>query len=247
MKIRNILTTQNAKTSKGEDLGYLTGILYLAPSNIVKGINVCPLASKGCRKSCLYYSGRGRFSSVQNARIAKTELFRDDINLFMQSLVYSIKIVERKAKREGLKPCIRLNGTSDISYEKITDSNGLTIFDYFPNVQFYDYTKDYRRLHNNMPNNYHLTYSYSESKYHQQKARIAKMMGYNVAVVFSGMIPPIFWNKKTIDGTTHDLRFLDKSDVVVGLTPKGKEAKQDKSGFVVNGDLYYEYLLERRQ
>ena len=26
-----LLTTQNAKTSKGEDLGYLTGILYMAP------------------------------------------------------------------------------------------------------------------------------------------------------------------------------------------------------------------------
>ena len=33
----------NAKTVKGEQLGFLTGILYLAPSNL-SGYQVCPMA-----------------------------------------------------------------------------------------------------------------------------------------------------------------------------------------------------------
>ena len=80
----DLLTTQNAKTSKGENLGYLTGILYLAPSDIVEGINLCPFASKGCKEACLYKAGRGKFSNVQKARIKKTKHFRDNLNNFIQ-------------------------------------------------------------------------------------------------------------------------------------------------------------------
>ena len=38
--MKNLITEQNAKTTKGEQFGYLTGILYMAPHSIVKGINI---------------------------------------------------------------------------------------------------------------------------------------------------------------------------------------------------------------
>lgn len=45
---------------------------------------------------------------------------------------------------------------------------------------------------------------------------------------------PAEWNgMRVIDGDEHDLRHLDPRGVIVGLTPKGRKAKRDTSGFVV--------------
>lgn len=227
LKPRMLLTTQNAKTSKGEKLNYLTGILYLAPSTVVQGLNLCKFASAGCKAACLYTAGRGRFNNVQSARIAKTELYRDNLEYFMTSLVYSIQSVIRKAKRERLIPVIRLNDTSDIRWENIRDSLGQNIFEKFPSVQFYDYTKDFKRFDKTLPSNYHLTFSWSESN--GNAALKLLKLGVNVAAVFID-IPKHYLGYDVINGDEHDLRFLDKKGVV-GLKAKG-QAKKDKSGFV---------------
>ena len=72
----------NAKTVKGEKLGFYTGILYLAPSDI-SGHQVCLMAKKAnCEKACLYTAGRGAFNSIQLARINKTKSFLIINNLF---------------------------------------------------------------------------------------------------------------------------------------------------------------------
>lgn len=129
-KFKTLLGYQNAKTSKGEDLGYLTGIMYLAPADIVKGLNLCPSASKGCKAACLYSAGRGKFNNVQTARIKKTELFRDDFEHFFKSLIWDIEKAAKRSKNKGLKLCIRLNGTSDIMWENIRSPlTGLNIFE----------------------------------------------------------------------------------------------------------------------
>jgi hypothetical protein len=41
-----LLTVQNAKTRKGEKLGILTGILYLAPANESGVMNTCASSTK---------------------------------------------------------------------------------------------------------------------------------------------------------------------------------------------------------
>lgn len=232
MKLRNnLLTTQNAKTSKGENLGYLTGILYLAPANNVPGINVCKFASSGCKKACLYSAGRGKFNSVQNARIAKTLLFRDNPDYFLESLVKSIEAVNRKAIRLGLKPCIRLNGTSDIRWEYYK-KDGKNLFDMFPDIQFYDYTKDFTRLDalKGTWKNYHLTFSRNESKANHKQANNLLNQGINVAIVYRN---DSIFPKNSINGDLHDLRFLDKKGGnIVALKAKG-DAKKDSSGFVL--------------
>ncbi len=228
----DLFTTQNAKTSKGESLGYLTGILYLAPANTVEGVNLCPFASNGCKKACLYTAGRGKFSNVQNARIKKTLHFRDDLQSFMQSLVYSIESVILKAKVQGLKPCIRLNGTSDIRFEYYVNHEGKNLFQQFPEVQFYDYTKDFHRMDalSGKWKNYHLTFSRSESKANQAQCEKLLNLGVNVAMVFKDKaLAPIH----AIDGDLHDLRFLDKKGGhIVALSAKG-DAKKDKTGFAI--------------
>jgi hypothetical protein len=238
-KPRMILSTSaDAKTIKGQVHGYLTGILYLAPSDI-SGVQLCPFATlAGCEIACLYTAGRGAFSNVQLARLNKANLFNKDRELFMASLVYSIKKVIKDALKQGLIPVIRLNGTSDIQFEKIPlVVDGIdykNIMEVFPQVQFYDYTKIPTR--NNIPANYDLTFSYSGVDTFQpvwQKALKNDELR-RFAVVFSNRdrIPAQFAGMTVIDGDNTDLRFLDKSNVVVGLYAKGK-AKKDDSGFVV--------------
>jgi hypothetical protein len=227
--MKQLLTFQNAKTTKGESLGYLTGILYMAPATLVDGINVCPFASEGCKTACLYSAGRGRFSNVQAARIAKTKLWRDNKQYFFECLKADIERLIRKAKRDGLIPVVRLNGTSDIAYETYKVYNGLNIFELFSDIQFYDYTKNYTRFDNELPSNYHLTFSWSEVNHDVAIELLSR--GVNVAVVFDDAPPSSFYLFNVVDGDKHDLRFLDlKGGYVVGLKAKG-DAKKDVSGF----------------
>jgi hypothetical protein len=234
-KFRMLLTTQNAKTSKGEDLGYLTGILYLLPSDKSGLINVCKFASRGCKQSCLESAGRGKFNSVKKARLAKTELFANNIEFFMQSLVYSVRAVIRQAKRKNLIPCIRLNGTSDISYETIRNSKGQNIFEMFPDIQFYDYTPDFTRTDAFLGRwkNYHLTFSRKESRANHIQAERLLAMGVNVSAVYLDVEKAIKTNAKAVNGDFHDLRFLNPNNgSIIALKAKG-DAKKDFTGFVI--------------
>lgn len=230
-----LLTTANAKTSKGEDLGYLTGILYLLPSDKSNLVNVCKFASKGCKQSCLESAGRGVFKSVKKARYDKTALFANDLEFFMQSLVYSIHKVIGQAKRKGLIPCIRLNGTSDISYENIRNNKGQNIFEMFPHVQFYDYTPDYTRMDAFLGKwkNYHLTFSRKESRANHVQAERLLKLGVNVASVYLDVDKALKNIPNTVNGDLHDLRFLNPNNgSIIALKAKGK-AKNDLSGFVI--------------
>jgi len=235
MTTRNVLTYGNTKTAKGEASGYLTGILHLAPGAL-SGAQVCPKASDGCLAACLNTAGRGRFDKIQQARIAKTRWLFDDQSSFMVALVKSIGATVRKAEREGMTPCIRLNGTSDLPFEKFKCvRDGVEYrnpMEAFPDVQFYDYTKIPARAlkwaRGDMPANYHVTFSASESN--DDASRMVAMSGGNVAVVFD-QIPTAYYGRSVVDGDNSDLRFLDPVGVIVGLKAKG-DAKLDDSGFV---------------
>lgn len=225
----------DAKTVKGVKVGVLTGILYLAPSDESGVMNTCKNASKGCRAACLFTAGRGAFSNVKAARIAKTVRFVKDQTQFMLDLVDDIAALIKKATKENLVPAVRLNGTSDIRWEDVL-LNGKNVMQIFPNVQFYDYTKDPSVLvtifdSKQLPANLHLTFSKSESN--DSAIVRAVNMGMNVAVVFSGKtLPATYLGRPVINGDDSDVRFNDPNGVVVGLKAKGK-AKRDTSGFVV--------------
>ena len=233
--MKNILSVSvDAKTSKGEKLGFLTGILYFAPAT-VSGYQVCPFADKaGCLNACLYTAGRGAFTSIQKARIAKTKRFFEEREAFMADLIFSIESLARKANKLGLTPLVRLNGTSDIQWENIIAKNDKTIFELFPQIKFYDYSKIPSRK--NIPENYDLTFSYSgigSFKGAVAKARMNKAFS-RIAVVFDKVenIPPTFLQRDVVGGDNSDVRHLDKVGSVVALYAKGK-AKKDLTGFVV--------------
>ena len=120
-KSDNLLSiSADAKTIKGLKLGFLTGILYLAPYKTIPLYNTCPMASiAGCDIACLYTAGRGAYSSVQNARINKTNWYYQDRESFINQLIKNIYSLIYKANKLGLIPLIRLNGTSDIKWENI--------------------------------------------------------------------------------------------------------------------------------
>ena len=190
-----------------------------------------------CDKACLYTAGRGAFSSVQTARINKTEWFFTERNSFMQQLVVDITKLVNKARKQSLTPLVRLNGTSDIRWEAVSfvDVNGIeqaNIFDVFPDVQFYDYTKDVNRKA--LPSNYDLTFSYSGVEGFQPYVDKAFNKGMRIAVVFRKEkdIPNTFKGIRVVSGDKSDVRHLDDDGVIVGLYAKG-QAKLDNTGFVV--------------
>ena len=242
-----IRSGDNAKTVKGDDV-YETAIMYLAPFNMAGG-NVCPMAEQaGCVAGCLNTAGRGRFNSVQLARINKTKRYLASRTAFMAELVKDLEAFVRYCQRKGVKPAVRLNGTSDIQWEVAHyasrgDKRG-NVFELFPEIQFYDYTKIYKRVYRELPANYALVLSYSEANpaYALAVTKAAKETGTNLAVVYhSKALRDHFVGKlvqhghtcrDVIDGDATDLRFLDPKGVIVGLYAKGP-AKQDKSGFVV--------------
>jgi hypothetical protein len=226
MKTQKILTIGgNPKIEKGDKLGqYLTAILHLSPANL-SGFETCPGRSPGCSEACLNTAGRGKFDSTQQARIKKTQYFFQRQKEFLAQLTKELRAFEKKCSKLGVMPAVRLNGTSDILWEKTG------ILEAFPNVQFYDYTAIEARFRASwkLPKNYHLTFSLKENN--DDKAQRVLQSGGNVAVVFRSVIPREYFGKPVIDGTATDLRFTDPSNVVVGLLAKGK-AKKDTSGFV---------------
>jgi hypothetical protein len=235
MKIK-LLTESNQKIRKGEKLGFFTVGLHLAPAKLAGlDINTCLWASKGCELSCLNTSGHGAFSTVQESRIRKTHFFWFAKFQFLKQLVTEIESAKRKAARKGLTLAVRLNLTSDVMWETVEDEFGKTIFDHFPGVIFYDYTKGRIRMENflsgKFPKNYSLTFSRSESN--DRDVEKITLAGGNVAVVFRGKLPEIYKGKRVISGDESDARFIDPKNVIIGLVQKGK-AKKDTSGFVVS-------------
>lgn len=227
----------DAKTSKGEAKGVLTGILYLAPHTL-SGHQVCPNATDGCILSCLYTAGQGVYANVQKSRLNRTRWFFEERDSFMAVLVDDIARLVRKAAKLGMMPAVRLNGTSDIAWEKmsvVVDGKGYrNVMEAFPGVAFYDYTKVLgRKLALSTPN-YHLTFSLAESN--DTLAVKALAEGYNVAVVMRvkrAEAKPATWGGyPVVDGDVDDIRFHDpKGGHIVALFPKGKASK-DTSGFV---------------
>ena len=224
----------DAKTRKGQGTqGILTGILYLAPAFEAGPVNVCPWASDGCISGCLYKAGHGGFSSVQTARIRKTRDFLRDRAAFSDRICRDVEKVEKLAAKHGMQPAIRLNGTSDLPWEKTVP------MDAFPGVAWYDYTKSPERmakfLAGGMPANYHLTFSRSEANERDALALLPK--GGNVAAVFAtkkaDALPATWKGFRVIDADKDDVRFNDPRGVIAGLRAKGP-ARKDASGFVIH-------------
>ena len=224
-----LLSTANPKIQKGTKLGYLSFILHLAPSTL-SGHNTCPKATKGCIAACLNTAGRGGMfkrgettNVIQKARIRKTNYFYDDRAGFMYDLMQDIKKGIRLANKLGLEPVFRLNGTSDLSWEKYEMTEGKNVFEVFAGIQFYDYTKVLGRKVKHIEN-YHLTFSKADGN--DSDVAEALMQGMSVVAVYDKIPEGV----PSADET--DLRFLDPKGIMLGLKAKGR-AKKDYTGFVI--------------
>jgi hypothetical protein len=219
------------KKSNRAGRGFKTWGLALAPAR-ESGFQTCASASPGCRAACLFRQGHGRLDpSIAACRIAKTVALREHKDWFESRLVWELDTLTRRADANGFRVAVRLNLTSDVMWEK--EFPGL--FDRFPAIQAYDYSKHAARVlrfvRGELPPNYHLTFSRSETNTDDALAVLRE--GGNVAVVFRRDLPDRWHGFRVVDGDQHDLRFLDPAGVVVGLRAKGT-AKADTSGFVVD-------------
>lgn len=227
-----LLTAPNAnpKVQKNQKLGVLGTVLHLAPANL-SGYEVCPGRSDGCTAACLHTAGNPiHMQNKTIARVRKTKMFFEQRDEFMAQLHKEITAHVKRANKLNFEPSVRLNGTSDIVWERKKCGDLPNIMAAFPDVQFMDYTK-LPRDPAKLPANYHLTVSYSESN--KDKIQQAIDWGYNIAVVFEDKLPETFLGLPVIDGDEHDARFVDPKGCVVGLKVKGAKGKVDNSGFVI--------------
>ena len=219
------LLSWSAKINKCESVGVLARVLYFTPGVF------CPGATSGCLRSCLgHTSGRMHFPTHTQARDARAALFLEKPQLFLKRLRAEMTLLEAEAEQLRLLPAVRLNGTSDLSWERLCPE----LFAEYPDLQFFDYTKLYGRmldfLECTFPYNYHLTFSADATK--TEKTIDVLNRGGNVAAVFWPALPKTWWGYPVIDGDVHDARFLDPAGVVVGLKAKGL-ARVDVEGFTI--------------
>jgi hypothetical protein len=226
-----LLSTANPKIQKGTKMGYLSFILHLAPATL-SGKETCPKRTVGCTAACLNTAGRGGMfkrgentNMIQKARIRKTNYFFDNRDAFMTDLANDINKAIKFAKKQGLTPVFRLNGTSDLSFEKyeVPGYAGMNIFEIFKDIQFYDYTKVLGRKVKHLEN-YHLTFSKADGN--DSDVAEALLQGMSVVAVYDKIPAGV----PSADET--DLRFLDPKGIMLGLKAKGR-AKKDYSGFVI--------------
>lgn len=247
----------NAKTIKGISRGFSTAVLYLAPY-VVSGVNVCPLAAKaGCWRTCLNTAGRGGMpvggtfvspggitlpnNVIQQARIRRTLLWTTSRQSFLIQLKHELELFVGLARRKGLTPVIRLNGTSDIMWERVQVQDGKSMMELFPDVQFYDYTKIHKRLYDTTrPKNYYLCLSGSAAdEQYLGWCEQAERDGHSTVWVARDKAKKEILltharqqGLPAVDGDEHDLRFLDPPGARVILKAKGS-ARKETNGFVL--------------
>ena len=239
------LPTAQPKLVKGMTKGVMTFSLMLAPARL-SGWEMCAGRSPACTAACLNTAGHGgiikigeQTNAVQEARKRKTRWFMTDREAFMAAMVRDCFKAKAYAERRGYDVAYRPNCLSDQPWHRMPlEHEGLrypNLMELFPEDPWYDYTKVFKRLAEDKPRNYHLTFSLSETN--ELEARQALDAGHNVAVVFRDR-PTVehtmehgWFGHPVIDGDETDLRYLDPAPSIIALKAKGK-ARKDTSGFV---------------
>ena len=215
---------QNPKTAK--NLVPTKG-LSLIPADGAGIGNLCPFAGV-CIDPCLAHQGQGTMSNVAGPRAAKTALWFLARDWFLAKLRRELESFRRNATEDTIG--VRLNMFSDIPWEHYG------IIESFPDITYYDYTKNPRRFGWIRPN-YHVTFSYDG--HNDEHAERILRSGNNVSVVFHTdhdtlvdrfgnanacgkaahrqLLPSRWRGFRVIDGGKTDWRPDDPAGVVVGL------------------------------
>lgn len=224
------LTVKQAKLDKSLAYGYRTAGLTLEPASTLLGMSTCPAATGECIKHCLVSCGRNRLDHAKQARARRMRELNENFPQALNDIMLEVELFQLESKRMRLKPCVRLNVTSDLRWESLAPQ----VFKRFPDLQFYDYTKRIERIKvfdNRLPDNYHLTYSHNANSYPSDCKRLLSF-GFNIAMIYRDSLPEVYkfcdMTFDVIDGDLHDLRFLDPKGVIVGL--KYKQAFNRRTG-----------------
>jgi hypothetical protein len=230
-----LLTKSAAKLNKSQNDDVLNVIQYLEPdykpspllhAEAIKlfGAIVCPAAGN-CRSVCLTRTGRMPMINSVQARLNRTDQLFTEPGLYLMQLKGEITQALGRAIKQNKKLAVRLNGTSDLDFRMIYEA--------FPQVQFFEYTKRKDLIIKNadIPN-VHYTFSYSENAKTSVMKRVSNM-GINISVVFKDKLPATYKGIKVINGDAHDRRFEDEQGVIVGLKFKGSAA--DKAIAIAGG------------
>jgi hypothetical protein len=239
MGFRILAVNRDTKTSKGVAFGALTGVQFLAPATL-SGVNLCAWSTAACRSLCLFEAGRGSMHVVRDGRLRKSHLMLHQWNTYVGYLEDDLHKLSAQGDRLGLEVGVRLDGTSDLRWDRRLRSTPCAM-ERWGKINWYDYTKDYEKAkaaagHGNgaigFPSNYSIVYSYSGSNWKQ--CRQILKWGRPVAVIFRSGLPDQWRGVKVIDGDRHDIRWREMEPVIIGLSPKGHKARQDRSGMVVD-------------
>lgn len=219
-----LLTLLNHKTPKGESAGYMSAILYLAPHTSGGGRSLCPYSTHACRMMCLGETGLASLPRQIGARLSRTDLFHNARAVFMDGLALDLEKFVAICQREALKPAVRLNGSSDVIWEREAPD----LFNRWHQVAWYDYSKIPLEHRVRRPD-YHLTYSVGAAE-DWPRALAYAAAGHSVAVVVPEELKAQLAGQEVdigpcavplVDGDEHDLRFLDAPGSIVLLKPKG--------------------------
>lgn len=213
------LLQTNAKLDKAVPGVRIVG-LSLLPHTLAGGANLCPYSTPECRAVCLVTTGLNRLPVAHRAKLRRTQAWLNNPAEFRRALWEAVRRHSASCDRAGLKAAVRLNVYSDIRWEREYPQ----LFEAFPEVQFYDYTKWPMREREQRPVNYHLTYSYSGTPASVKHAQEWATAGVNSAVVFEENLPATWNGLRVVAGDDTDYRPHDPVPCVVGLTYKGPKA-----------------------
>ena len=214
----------NTKLRKtdGSTTKYRVAGLSMMPDDIL-----CPYRNvAACKDDCLVETGRGVMRPVREGRQRKTDFWHLDQEAFKAQLRKELTNFDKLCKRQGIKGAVRLNVLSDIPWEH----HGIP--QEFPDLYFYDYTKNSSRL-GKTPKNYDLMFSYSKAPDYQKFVVKALRTEVPVSVVFKNGMPEFFMGRRVIDGDASDLVNVKAGPVVIGLKFKGAKDKANDD-FVVD-------------
>ena len=179
-----VLLTQpegNPKSHKAARVGYSQAILMMHSDRLEVDMSLlptekrfetvvtCPHATHGpdgCVENCIMYTGRGQGDPSTNPVIAgrakRVRWLSTDPWTFMAQLVREMNTHVARSKRMDLTPAFRLNGTSDLRWERIAPWLIGELYD--PSeVVFLDYTKWPTRARSPRPDNYFIARSVQAS------------------------------------------------------------------------------------
>jgi hypothetical protein len=183
------------------------------------GVECCAWRGE-CSRVCVLDNGNGRYPMTQKARDIKTQFLYQHPRAFMVLLGHELGQLSAKYKRV----LVRLNINSDLRWHRITPL--LVNGDLFPNLYFYDYTKNPAILSGDgmLGKRYRAVYSVNESS-DLEKVRAFVARGGTAAIVTSrtkkDSSPDSFMGLPVLDGDATDNRY-DERGAWIDLFAKGK-------------------------